>query len=197
MRRVFAIAAAGLSLAGCSSFSTDYFKSAPPTMQVQIEFEPARRRCADIAGAELQNSLLGNPARSRRRWVHGQLRHGQVPAGERPGPGREGAGRSLHLRIREDRSQSGGRGAAASRPAAEGRPHAAEETQSAQGHCCGPCCRSRRVGVPGAGAGSTAATGRPAGALIACTAPVNRAANGGLYRGCNVPRLSWRSAVSC
>ncbi|MCA6124482.1 hypothetical protein J6500_21680 [Bradyrhizobium sp. WSM 1704] len=40
MRRVIAIAAAGLSLAGCSSFSLDSFKSAPPPMQVQLDSVP-------------------------------------------------------------------------------------------------------------------------------------------------------------
>jgi hypothetical protein len=44
MRRVIAIAAAGVSLAGCSSFSMgDYFKSsppAPPTVQVQFDSTP-------------------------------------------------------------------------------------------------------------------------------------------------------------
>jgi hypothetical protein len=40
MRRVFAIAVAGASLAGCSSFSWDSFKSAPPTVQVQLESVP-------------------------------------------------------------------------------------------------------------------------------------------------------------
>ncbi len=49
MLRVIALAAAGLSLAGCSSFSTDYFKSAPPTMQVQIESNPP--------GADARTSL--------------------------------------------------------------------------------------------------------------------------------------------
>jgi hypothetical protein len=49
MRRVITIVAAGLSLAGCSSFSTDYFKSAPPTMQVQIESNPP--------GADARTSL--------------------------------------------------------------------------------------------------------------------------------------------
>jgi hypothetical protein len=49
MRRVIALAAAGLSLAGCSSFSTDYFKSAPPTLQVQIESNPP--------GADARTSL--------------------------------------------------------------------------------------------------------------------------------------------
>jgi hypothetical protein len=40
MHRVFAIALAGASLAGCSSFSLDSFKSAPPTVQVQLESTP-------------------------------------------------------------------------------------------------------------------------------------------------------------
>jgi hypothetical protein len=50
MRRVFAIAAAGLSLAGCSSFSMgDYFKSTPPTVQVQLDSQPQ--------GADARTSL--------------------------------------------------------------------------------------------------------------------------------------------
>jgi hypothetical protein len=53
MRRVIAIAATGLSLAGCSSFSTDsltdYFKSAPPTVQLQLESTPP--------GAEARTSI--------------------------------------------------------------------------------------------------------------------------------------------
>ncbi|MGF6308589.1 hypothetical protein ABIB82_002226 [Bradyrhizobium sp. i1.8.4] len=40
MRRIIVIAAAGLSLAGCSSFSLDSFKSAPPPMQVQLDSTP-------------------------------------------------------------------------------------------------------------------------------------------------------------
>ncbi|HEY3795671.1 MAG TPA: hypothetical protein VGM09_27945 [Bradyrhizobium sp.] len=41
MRRVIVIAAAGASLAGCSSFSMgDYFKSTPPTEQVQLDSTP-------------------------------------------------------------------------------------------------------------------------------------------------------------
>jgi hypothetical protein len=43
MRRVIVIAAAGFSLAGCSSFpslSMDYFKSAPPVVQVQLDSVP-------------------------------------------------------------------------------------------------------------------------------------------------------------
>src|ERR1700761_5127575 len=41
MRRVILITAAALSLAGCSSFSMgDYFKSTPPTVQVQLDSTP-------------------------------------------------------------------------------------------------------------------------------------------------------------
>jgi hypothetical protein len=49
MRRVIAIAFAGMSLAGCSSASWDMFKSAPPTVQVQLESNPP--------GAEANTSL--------------------------------------------------------------------------------------------------------------------------------------------
>ena len=51
MRRVFAIAAAGFSLAGCSSFSSmgDYFKSTPPVVQVQLDSTPQ--------GADARTSL--------------------------------------------------------------------------------------------------------------------------------------------
>jgi hypothetical protein len=41
MRRVVVIAVAGLGLAGCSSFSMDVFKSAPPTVTVQLDSVPA------------------------------------------------------------------------------------------------------------------------------------------------------------
>lgn len=41
MRRVVVIAVAGASLAGCSSFSLDSFKPAPPTVQVQIDSIPS------------------------------------------------------------------------------------------------------------------------------------------------------------
>ena len=40
MRRVIAIAVAGASLAGCSSFSLDSFKPTPPPIQVQLESVP-------------------------------------------------------------------------------------------------------------------------------------------------------------
>jgi hypothetical protein len=41
MRGVIAIAAAGVTLAGCSSFSFDAFKSTPPTVQLQLDSVPS------------------------------------------------------------------------------------------------------------------------------------------------------------
>src|SRR6202048_2589741 len=49
MRRVIVMAVAGASLAGCSSFSLDAFKSTPPAVQVQLESVPP--------GAEARTSL--------------------------------------------------------------------------------------------------------------------------------------------
>jgi hypothetical protein len=49
MRRVIVIAAAGFSLAGCSSFSMDAFKPTPPMVQVQLDSTPE--------GADAKTSL--------------------------------------------------------------------------------------------------------------------------------------------
>jgi hypothetical protein len=49
MRRVIVIAVTGFSLAGCSSFSMDSFKSTPPSVQVQLESTPP--------GADARTSL--------------------------------------------------------------------------------------------------------------------------------------------
>jgi hypothetical protein len=49
MRHVILIAAAGASLAGCSSLSMDAFKSTPPAVQLQLDSVPT--------GAEARTSL--------------------------------------------------------------------------------------------------------------------------------------------
>lgn len=49
MRRVIVIAAAGASLAGCSTYSWDAFKPTPPTLQIQLDSVPT--------GAEARTSL--------------------------------------------------------------------------------------------------------------------------------------------
>jgi hypothetical protein len=49
MRRVIVIAVAGASLAGCSSFSFDALKPAPPALQIQLDSVPS--------GADARTSL--------------------------------------------------------------------------------------------------------------------------------------------
>src|SRR6202048_2791321 len=49
MHRVIALAVAGATLAGCSSFSLDPFKPTPPTVQVQLDSVPP--------GADARTSL--------------------------------------------------------------------------------------------------------------------------------------------
>ena len=50
MRRFLVIAVAGAGLAGCSSFSLDAFKSAPPTVQVQLDSIPPGADAKTSAG---------------------------------------------------------------------------------------------------------------------------------------------------
>lgn len=50
MRRVFVIAAASVSLAGCSSLSLDAFKSAPPTVTVQLDSVPSGAEAVTSVG---------------------------------------------------------------------------------------------------------------------------------------------------
>jgi hypothetical protein len=69
MRRVIAIAAAAVSLAGCSSFSTpdyltlDYYKQKPPIVQLQLESTPpgAEARTSVGPGCKTPCSVSVNP----------------------------------------------------------------------------------------------------------------------------------------
>ena len=122
MRRVIVIAVAGASLAGCSSFSMDAFKPTPPTAA-----GPARTRCRQApTPAPRSDRAARHPARSRvpapdSRFL-GHLHAEQVPAGDDPGAGDPQSRRFIHPRHDDVRSQSGGGGTAAGRPAAQGRP---------------------------------------------------------------------------
>ena len=84
MRRAIAIAAAGLSLAGCSSFSLDAFKPAPPTVQVQLDSTPQGADALTSRRSGLQDALLGRSDGPGRRILR-DLHLEQVPAGDRPG----------------------------------------------------------------------------------------------------------------
>jgi hypothetical protein len=50
MRHVIVVALAGASLAGCSSFSWDFLKPTPPTVQVQLESIPSGADAKTSAG---------------------------------------------------------------------------------------------------------------------------------------------------
>ncbi len=131
MRHVILIAAAGASLAGCSSLSLDAFKSTPPTVQLQLELGTDGRGSPDLAGTELQDALLRGRAQSRNR-VLGHLHTEQVPAGNDPGAGNPQSRRLDDPCFGDDRSQSGGRGTAAGRAATQGRPEEDAEAENAQ-----------------------------------------------------------------
>jgi len=152
MRRVIVIAAAGIGLAGCSSFSWDAANRAGPA-----RVDATRRRCHDVAGARLQDALLGRRIGSRQRFL-GHLHAEQVPAGDDPGAGHP---RPLRPRLDDARSQSGCCGTSARGSAAEGCPKARAEAEA-------KTTRDRRgprgIGIPG----PCGDTGQP---LIACTAP--------------------------
>ncbi len=59
MRRVVVITMAGLGLAGCSSFSMDAFRSAPPMVNVQVDSAPpgADARASSGSGCKTPCSL--------------------------------------------------------------------------------------------------------------------------------------------
>ena len=168
MHRVIAIAVAGASLAGCSSFSMDYFKSAPPPVQVQLESVPSGADATTSVGPGCKTPCsVSVPAPD---GFHRHLRDAQVPAGHGSGPGDPDARRFHQPRHRHGRSQSRCGGTPTRRPAAARREEAdaAEEAEAAQGRSC----RTRRsIAVPDpVGAASPAAAAR---ALIGrhCTAP--------------------------
>jgi hypothetical protein len=50
MRRIVVVAVAGFGLAGCSSFSMDSFRSAPPTVTVQLDSVPPGAEARTSAG---------------------------------------------------------------------------------------------------------------------------------------------------
>ena len=176
MRRVIVIAAAGLSLAGCSSFSMDSFKPTPPTVQVQLEFDAAGRRCPYVARTGLQDALLGHRHASRQR-LHGHLHAEQVPAGDRSRQvirdprrfrQRRHGRRSIPIRCSRELHPAGP-------PPKPSASDAAEEAEAAQG----AAAACRRIALPRAGAAPPpAADSAPRAAdraarppLIACAAP--------------------------
>ena len=86
MRRVIAIAVAGASLAGCSSFSFDSFKSAPPPVQVQLESVPPGADATTSVGPGCKTPCsVAVAAPDAGFSVTFALR--KVPAGHRSGPG--------------------------------------------------------------------------------------------------------------
>jgi hypothetical protein len=118
-------------------------------------------RCPHLAGAWLQDALLGCGGRPRQRFL-GHLHPEQVSAGNRPGAGHSNPRRFLCSRVDDGRSQSGCRGTSAGWPSPEARPknaEAADEAKTAQ--VC--CVRPGRIVLPEPCAGT-----QP---LIACTAP--------------------------
>ncbi len=134
MRRVIAIAAAGLSLAGCSSFSTDYFKSTPSVMQIQLESTPpgAEARTSLGPGCKTPCSVSvtvpeGGFSVS---YTLNQFQPVTIPVQVSGSPGSY-----FHARDDENRSQSGGRATATDGSAEVGPPdHAAEKAEKTQEH---------------------------------------------------------------
>jgi hypothetical protein len=86
MRRAFAMTVAALSLAGCSSFSTDswnYFKSTPPTVQVQLESTPpgADARTSLGPGCKTPCSVSVTPPDGSSSFLVNYAMPGKQPAG--------------------------------------------------------------------------------------------------------------------
>src|SRR5271156_3406280 len=86
MRRAFAMAVATISLAGCSSFSTsswNYFKSDPPTIQVQLESTPpgADARVSIGGGCKTPCSVSVTPPEGSTSFLVNYSMAGRQPAG--------------------------------------------------------------------------------------------------------------------
>ena len=172
MRRVIVIAAAGLSLAGCSSFSLDAFKPGRPPCRSSSNSTPQGADALTSRRSGLQDALLGRSNgpdtgfsvtytmnRFQPVTIPVQLVHGDLTSPA------------------DRQSQPGGCRAAAGRPAAETGPEksdAAEKAETAQGRA--GACRRLSVPRPGASPGGSRSTARrrrpprsPAGDR--CTAP--------------------------
>ena len=174
MRRVIAIAVAGASLAGCSSLSWDSFKSAPPTVQVQLELGADRAPMP----APPWGRVARPPARSpcpltdagfSVTYTLNKFQPATVASAGHPYPRR-----FLHACVDDDRSQSGGRGTSAGGPAAAGapgKPMRPKKPKPPKSTTAAPAAGSP---VPGPAIAPTGpGTTGPAAAhpLIACTAP--------------------------
>jgi hypothetical protein len=162
MRRVIVIAVAGFSLGFLGRLQADAANRAGPA-----RIGTARRRCPDVAGTGLQDTLFGCRAGSRHRFL-GHLHAEQIPARDGAGAGDPYPRRFLQPRIDHARSQSGGRGTSArwSAATAGAETDEAEAAETAQGRSG---AAARGIAVPRSGA-STAASATAACPLITCIA---------------------------
>ena len=145
--RIIVVVAAGLGLAGCSSFSMpDMLKSAPPTVTVQMESLPRELRRA-IHRPNLQDALRhGHPGRKR---FHCHLYAPQISAGNRACAGHS---RSSQPRFQCRGPQPGLCRIAVGSSTQEGRPGCAQGTSKAEAESRtgGGCTtgRTREFSVP-------------------------------------------------
>ena len=157
MRRTIAIAAAGLSLAGCSSLSLDAFKPGPPTVQVQLEFDPAGSRRPHLRRSWLQDALLGRGDGPGHRILR-DLHLEQVPAGYHSGAARPRRSRVAGHR----RPEPGGCRAAASGSAAQTGSEKGDEAEKAEtAQQRSGACRRLSIPRPAASPGGRRSAGRP------------------------------------
>ena len=133
MRRVIVIAVAGASLAGCSSFSMDAFKSTPPAVQVQLDSVPPGADAVTSVGPSCKTpcsvAVQAPDAGFSVTYTLNKFQPTTVPVQVIRVPGD-----SDHPGLDDVRSQSGGRGTSAGRPAAQGCPEEGFEAKEAEGH---------------------------------------------------------------